>query len=140
MGKYGIALNLVSGDYSQCYPGRKRGNIFNVNKPIKYLAMGKACPVPHCWNCQCFFALGCMPEIADAPFYSEVRNRVCDDGSEWLKPEVKAFFSQKLYDNNPMYSRGEAVLCNIISSIQFSNKIYQKGKNAIRTKLKRKPF
>ncbi len=137
MGEYGIFLNLVSGDYSQCYSGRKKGNIFNLNKPIKYLAMGKACPAPHCWNCHSFFALGCMPGIADAPFYSEVRNRVCEDGSEWLKPEVKAFFSQKLYDNNPVYSRGGQFCVTLFQAPNFIIRYIRKGKIAIRTKLKR---
>ena len=109
MGEYGMLVNLISGDYSQCYPGKRKGNIFDLHKPIHFQAMGYACPAPHCWNCHAFFALGCVPGIHNAPTYAEVRNRVCADGSEWLQPEVKAFFSQKLYDNNPRYSKGGGV-------------------------------
>lgn len=36
----------------------------------------------------------------DTPYYYELRNRVCADGSEWLQPEMKAFMSCKLNEIN----------------------------------------
>lgn len=43
-----------------------------------------------------------MQELS-TPTYAEERNRVCEDGSEWLKPEMKAFMSGKLYESNQPY-------------------------------------
>lgn len=131
MGEFGIALNLISGDYAQCYPGKKKGNIFDIKKSIKLLAMGNACPAPHCWNCHSFFSLGCMPAIGDAPFYANVRNRVCADGTEWLQPEVKEFFSQKLYDNNALYNWGGGNLLQHCAVSKLFNSVYKKNKTKI---------
>ena len=57
------------------------------------------CLLPHCFNAHAFITLGDVPKI-NSPFYADVRNRVCDDGSEWLNPYIKEIFSHKLIENN----------------------------------------
>lgn len=36
-----------------------------------------------------------------------MRNRVCEDGSEWLQPGMKEFLSGKLQDNNTLFTEKE---------------------------------
>ena len=47
--------------------------------------------------------MGVVPDLK-TPTYADIRNRVCDDGKEWLSKDVKAAFSQKLFDNNEIWS------------------------------------
>lgn len=49
-----------------------------------------------------FLTLGVIPEL-ETPTYADIRNRVCEDGREWLSKEVKDAFSQKLADNNEVW-------------------------------------
>lgn len=44
------------------------------------------------------------PDLLKRLFF---RNRTCADGSEWLKPEFKAFISQKLKDANREFTPWE---------------------------------
>lgn len=104
-GDWSIYVNLNSGDIRQCYCGKYIDNIYaNISAPIKFEAIGSNCPLPHCYNGHSFISLGVIPEL-DAPTYASLRNRVLSNGHEWLKPQMKAFMSQKLYDNNEEYSR-----------------------------------
>ena len=41
-----------------------------------------------------------------------MRNRVCEDGSEWLQPEMKEFLSGKLKDNNTEFTEKEQKAVN----------------------------
>ena len=77
--------------------------IVNSDKPIDFTPIGHHCPMPHCYNGHAWLTLGCIPEL-NCITYAQLRNRVCADGSEWLKPNVKNFFSCKLKDNNREYS------------------------------------
>lgn len=104
-GDWSIYVNLVTGEYSQCYCGIRLGNVYeDVNKPLNTVAMGTKCPLPHCYNGHAFLTLGCIPEI-QSPTYAQIRNRVCEDGTEWLTPEMKSFISTKLEESNAKYKR-----------------------------------
>lgn len=103
-GDWSSYLNLFSGELKQCYCGRNLGNIYtDISKPINFEAIGNNCTLPYCYNGHAFLTLGAIPTL-DTPTYGDMRNRVCDDGSEWLKPSVKAFFSSKLSESNEEYS------------------------------------
>ena len=41
-----------------------------------------------------------------------MRNRVCEDGSEWLQPEMKEFLSGKLKDNNTEFTEKDQEAVN----------------------------
>lgn len=102
-GEWSAYLNLVTGDLRQCYCGRKIDNIYqNINKPIKFLPIGCHCTQPHCYNGHSFLSFGDIPEL-ESPTYDLLRNRICSDGTEWLKPEMKAFMQSKLKDSNIEY-------------------------------------
>lgn len=109
-GDWSFYLNLGTGIMSQCYCSFKKQQIFdNPEKPINFIPIGCNCTQPHCYNGHAFLTLGTIPDL-DAITYAQLRNRVCADGSEWLKPNVKAFFSGKLKDNNEQYTYCQKLL------------------------------
>lgn len=103
-GDWSFVLDLGTGVMHQCYSSFKVQQIFDdLNKPIDFTPIGHHCSAPHCHNGHAFLTLGCIPEHKSIT-YAQLRNRVCADGSEWLRPNVKEFFSCKLKDNNREYS------------------------------------
>lgn len=106
-GSWSFYLNLGTGIMSQCYCSFKQQQILeDPDKPIDFTPVGYYCEQPHCYNGHAFLTLGVIPELNTIP-YSQIRNRVCNDGSEWLKPEFKAFISQKLKAANREYTPWE---------------------------------
>lgn len=100
-------LNLVTGDLKQCYRAERMQNLYeDPEKPIDFRPVGRHCPEPHCYNAHAFMTLGVIPSVR-TPVFAEMRNRVCADGSEWLRPGFKAFISRKLGEENREWSRGE---------------------------------
>lgn len=111
-GEWSATLNLGTGILRQCYCGKIIQNIFeDIDKPIKWQAIGKYCTEPHCHNSHVWLTLGDIPEISggerDTPVYSLMRNRVCADGTEWLNPRMKEFLSTRLYESNSEFSEEE---------------------------------
>lgn len=103
-GDWSIYLNLATGRATQCYKSFFQQNIFeNLDKPIKFLPIGKNCREHHCYNGHVWLTLGDIPEL-ESPYYSELRNRICSDGTEWLQPEMKGIMTSKLKDSNKEYS------------------------------------
>jgi hypothetical protein len=97
----------VTGDYTQCYCGKKLGNIYqNIENEMKFLPVGCNCSQPHCYNGHAFLTFGDIPEM-ESPTYDLLRNRLCSDGTEWLQPEMKMFMQTKLKDSNTVYNEKE---------------------------------
>lgn len=106
-GDWSFYLNLGTGVMSQCYQSLVGQNIFkDIEKPINFCAIGNNCLEHHCYNGHSFIVLGNIPELL-SPTYAELRNRICIDGSEWLKPEMKYFMSTKLSESNEEYSQDQ---------------------------------
>jgi len=100
-------LNLVTGELKQCYRGDILQNIYeNIEKPIYFSPIGRHCPEPYCFNAHAFMTLGVIPSIK-APKFTEMRNRLCQDGTEWLKPSMKKFLDRKLSDYNAELTSSE---------------------------------
>lgn len=97
-GLWSLNVNLVTGDYSQCYIGDKLGNITEINKPINLRPICK-CRQPHCFNGHAFLAFGLCPNLNTVTYMDE-RNRIRIDGTEFLNETTKTFFSSKLKDSN----------------------------------------
>lgn len=129
-GDWSFYLNLGTGLMTQCYCSFKQQQIFeNPDKSIDFTPVGHRCSMPHCYNGHAFLTLGCIPEHKSIT-YAQLRNRVCADGTEWLQPNVKEFFSCKLKDNNREYSYWEKVF----HRLRYSQAA-QKFKQKIRAKL-----
>ena len=136
-GDWAAFLSLGTGVLTQCNCTLTSQNIFeDIDSPIKFQAIGHFCRLPHCYNAHSWLTLGTIPHLA-APTYADVRNRHCIDGSEWLKPQMKAFLSQKLGDNNQEYSFVRRVMtdCNMFARL-FRRKIAV-GRNKVATWLMR---
>lgn len=122
-------LNLGTGILRQCYCGAVIQNLFeHPEKPIKWNPIGNYCAEPHCHNAHVWLTLGAIPELS-TPQYSLMRNRKCEDGTEWLTPRMKDFLSQKLSDNNQVLSERQKQNANKSSHIRM-----------IKTQLIRKPL
>ena len=97
-------LDMGSGILHQCYCSLYNQNIFDdVTKPIKFKAIGHYCQQPHCYNAHAFLTFGAIPELK-TPSYASLRNRFCNDGSEWLNRKMKEFMSCRLINHNMEYT------------------------------------
>jgi len=106
-GQWSFTLNLCNGETEQCYKSNKLQNIFeNPTAPLVESPVCTRCREPHCFNGHAFLTFGLVPSMK-TPTYADMRDRVCQDSSHWLTPRMRAFFSQRLYDNNPQYSQEE---------------------------------
>lgn len=123
-GDWTFYLNILTGQMTQCYKSYTYQNIFeDITKPIKFQAIGCNCKEHHCYNGHSFIVLGDIPHL-EAPTYTELRNRICADGSEWLQPEMKSFMSTKLYESNKEYSFMQKTITNIkMNAIKLKGKI-----------------
>lgn len=107
-GLWSCYANLATGVAVKCYGGRGIGNIFDhPDEPIGWSPIGR-CPLPHCYNGHAFLTVGTIPGANDVT-YAQVRDRVCEDGSHWLQPELRAFFDDKLERANELPSLAEEV-------------------------------
>lgn len=98
-GSWLLQVNLATGIARQCYKSNFSQNIFeNIDKPITYLPMGR-CREPHCYNGHMLLTLGCIPGFTEIG-YGDIRNRVKQDGSNWLNDEMRTFLNEKLYVTN----------------------------------------
>lgn len=103
-GAWSLYIDLGTGAAKPCYGQLCNQNIFeNPEKPIIFEPVGTHCRQPYCYNGHAFLTVGVVPEI-ETPFYSDIRNRVTESGSEWLLPDVKEAFSQKLSMSNNEWS------------------------------------
>lgn len=99
-GLWSGVLDLVTGDLRQCYRGELLQNIFeDIEQSIQFAPIGHRCMQPHCYNGHAFLTLGVVPSM-NTPRFAGLRNRLCDNGSEWLTPEMKLFLNKKLGDEN----------------------------------------
>lgn len=116
-GDWSLYVNLGNGDAKQCYGQLVNQNIFkDITKPIKFSAVGKYCREPHCYNGHAFLTLGVIPEL-DTPTYENIRNRKCQDESQWFSSCGKEFFSSKLKDSNKEYSKSSKIINTISKPI-----------------------
>lgn len=111
-GDWTIYLDGVSGSYRQCYWGKPLGNLY-TDKKIKLLATGNNCLQPHCYNGHAFIALGAVPPLGNETNYANLRNRKCEDNSEFLTPQMKEFMSSKLNEINKEYSVFKKIITNL---------------------------
>lgn len=109
-GDWSAVLNLSTGEMRPCYATTFTQNIFeNINKPIRFEAIGNNCKDPYCGNSSHYMALGVLPSIS-APSYADLRNR---EQAGWYTPHMRSFLGQKLGSNHAEYSRMQKLRTNI---------------------------
>lgn len=102
-------LNMATGILTSCYGCGISQNIFeDVNKPIKFEAVGKNCIHDFCFNSSHFMSLGVIPSIL-APTYADLRNR---KEAGWYSEDMYRFLSQKLCDDNEEYTKLKKLFSN----------------------------
>lgn len=99
-GDWSGTLNLQTGVLTKCYAVYDGVNIFqDPDAPIPFEAVGKHCGSPYCVNSSHFMSLGVIPSLK-TPTYAQLRNR---PEARWYTPEMEAFLSGKLADNNSIF-------------------------------------
>lgn len=102
-GCWSLYVDLGTGMSKPCYGQMYNQNIFeNPDSKIVFEPVGKHCRQPYCYNGHAYLALGVIPEL-DTPTYAAIRNRKCEDGSEWESPDLKEAFSTKLFETNELW-------------------------------------
>ncbi len=102
-GDWTATLDIGNGKISKCYSLPFQNIFEDLNEPIRFEAMGCKCPLPYCHNSHIWLTLGNIPKL-DLPSFTEIRNKTCADGSEWLTPEMKEFVSHKFCETHKQYS------------------------------------
>lgn len=102
-GLWSLQLDLASGSYSQCYGADLLGNI--KDEKIHFRPVG-LCRMPHCFNSHAYMTYGIIPNV-NTPFYNNMRDRVCEDGTHWVQDETRQFFSTKLSQTHTLLSDEE---------------------------------
>lgn len=96
-------VDMSTGEARQCYKGCSVGNVFaNPDEPLPNKPIGR-CHEPQCYNGHLLMTSGLI-NGATKIGYGDIRDRVREDGTHWLRPEIKAFFNTKLGDSNEMPS------------------------------------
>ena len=131
-GDWSLFVNMYTGESQPCYWQPYNQNIFeHLDKPIKFCPVGHACTQPYCINAHSHMAWGIIPELS-TPYYAEMRNRKCSDGSEWLKIECKAFFTSKLKNQNKEYSAFQKIYNDVMYPLKFVKWMMHDWKNNIK--------
>ncbi len=112
-GLWSVNVDIATGRARACY-FEDLGKIFDdLDRPIPFKPIAR-CPIAYCYNGHAFMTCGLIPGSTDYT-YADMRNRVREDGSEWLQPELKYFFSTKLENNNDKWTGiHECVYCKAL--------------------------
>ena len=116
-GDWSFNLNLATGMMKRCYFENETQNIFeNIDKPIKFKAIGCNCECKYCMNSSHFMSLGIIPEKYTKS-YAELRNR---ENALWYTEEMKEFLSTKLFESNKQYNFFKKTYINLEYKIKKS--------------------
>ena len=98
-GAWSFFIDLSTGSCRQCYCGINLGDVFaHPEEPLPSMPIGR-CQVAHCYNGHALLSAGLIPQMK-TPGYGDLRNRIREDGTEWLQEGLKNFFNTKLIDSN----------------------------------------
>lgn len=123
-GDWSAYINIGTGEMRKCYGSRVIQNIYeNLDGPLKFQAIGHGCTQAHCYNGHAFLTFGNIPEL-NSPTYDILRNRIREDGYEWVKPEMKEAFQTKLIETNEEYSKSQKAIVNLYTALFYSPRIF----------------
>lgn len=114
-GAWSLYVDLTTGEATQCYCGKRLGNVFdNPDKPIPEEAIG-CCPIAHCYNGHILLTLGLIPN-ATTVGYGDIRQRQTETSfpyRQWINPAIHNFFNSKLKESNlqkSLFDRNKAII------------------------------
>lgn len=107
-GLWSMVVDLKSGNYQQCYKGKKLGNIYDFSEPLNFCAIGHHCREGHCFNGHAFLGFGLIPGL-DTVDFADMRNRKLEDGTQWLSEEMEYTMRHKLSESNDCLSKVEMI-------------------------------
>lgn len=117
-GERSLWIDMKTGYSYQCYGTPLLQNFMDYKKPVKWLAVGNHCPESHCYNCHALMTIGVAPypeSIKYKATYDEIRDRLCDDGSHWLKPIYRDVFRNGVYQKEHRKVKKKVVnYCNTL--------------------------
>ncbi|MBQ8279933.1 MAG: radical SAM protein [Roseburia sp.] len=118
-GEWTLYIDLGTGAAKPCYGQISNQNIFeDPNRPIIFEPVGHHCRQPYCYNGHAFLTMGVVPEL-ETPTYADIRNRIKEDGTEWLQKDLKIAFSQKLSYANEIWSNKKKMMHEILFPFRF---------------------
>lgn len=124
-GAWTLWVDMENGLTKSCMSSEITQNIFDTSVPIKFKPIAYSCRAPFCVNANIYKTLGTVPDDS-IPTFVELRDR---SEAHWFNDRAKAFLSQRLYNNNDIYT-GWKKYKSIIRSYYynviywFSNKKY----------------
>lgn len=103
-GQWSMYVDLASGRTTQCYQTNEITNVFkNIHEPIKIGPICK-CVDTHCYNGHALLTLGLIPGLTNVG-YGDIRDREREDGTHWIRPQMKEFLNTKLVESNEEYTK-----------------------------------
>lgn len=98
-GKDSFFIDLYTGKMNRCLFPENADGFYDEDVSLEFDRVGDSCPLDYCYNCHAYVTLGVLPDIM-APTYLEIRDRTREDGSHWIKEEMRIFLNSKFYEIN----------------------------------------
>ena len=106
-GRGTFIMNLCDGGMRYCPKNPSCGNAYDhIDKDIYPEEIGNKCKSPYCINAHAYLTLGMISEVNIGTYFS-VRDRLCQDGSHWIKESMKRIMTQRISDNINNLYRGD---------------------------------
>ncbi len=113
-GYWSLFVDLYTGNAKACYRQPFSQNIYeDLSKPISFFPVGHYCLQPYCINGHAHLTWGLIPNL-DTPCYLDMRNRLCNDGTQWIESSCNCFFKTKLFETNNQFSFSKKVFFTFI--------------------------
>lgn len=95
-GRDSFFIDLYSGVMKRCLFPENMGDFYDENVLLDFERVGDSCPLDYCYNCHAYVTMGVMPDVP-APTYLDIRDRVREDGTHWIKEKMRGFLNTKFY-------------------------------------------
>lgn len=101
-GDYSGILDLDSGNFIPCAGNALKVTNFysNIEEKIRFTPMGKSCPLDNCFIAYAYNCLAgnCYNDNCTDYTFNDFRNRICEDGSQWINTRITNIYKQRCSD------------------------------------------
>ncbi len=95
-GPLSFFVDLYTGRIDRCVFYENIGNLYlDGIQNTRLDEVGDSCPLNSCYNCHIYAPLGILP-MKDVPTYYTIRDRIKEDGTHWIKEDMRRFLDIKL--------------------------------------------